>query len=147
LYDVIAQGADLLDSRTGRKALVVFTDGQDSRSFTTLEEIERRLQRSDLTLYMIGQGQGITNDPLRGVMDRLSRPTGGRAFFTERIDELHDVFAALLDELSQQYGLGYESTNRARDGTWRRITVHVDGQPRVRARQGYRAPSSSRQRR
>ena len=52
----------------------------------------------------------------------------------------------LLDELSQQYGLGYQSTNSARDDTWRQIKVEVDGQRRVRARQGYRAPASSSQR-
>ena len=79
-------------------------------------------------------------------MERLSQPTGGRAFFTERADELHDIFTELLDELSQQYGLGYQSTNSARDDTWRQITVDVDGQRRVRARQGYRAPASSSQR-
>jgi hypothetical protein len=48
--------------------------------------------------------------------------------------------------LSQQYGLGYQSTNSARDNTWRQIKVDVDGPRRVRARQGYRAPVSSSQR-
>jgi VWFA-related protein len=84
--------------------------------------------------------------PLKKVMERLSRPTGGRAFFTERADELHDIFNELLEELSQQYGLGYQSTNSARDNTWRQIKVDVDGPRRVRARQGYRAPASSSQR-
>ena len=146
LYDVIVKGADLLDAQTGRKALVVFTDGEDAGSNATIADVEQRLQTSDLTLYMIGQGQGITSAPLKKVMEQLSRPTGGRAFFTERDDELHHVFNELLEELSQQYGLGYQSTNSARDNTWRRITVDVDGQRRVRARQGYRAPASSSQR-
>jgi Ca-activated chloride channel family protein len=72
-------------------------------------------------------------------MERLSDPTGGRAFFTDSIDELHDAFTDLLDELSNQYLLGYESTNSKRDDTWRRIKVDVDGQHDIRARQGYRA--------
>lgn len=143
LYDVILEGADLLDSQTGRKALVVFTDGEDAGSNATIADVEARLQTSDLTLYMIGQGQGIMSAALKKVMERLSRPTGGRAFFTERADELHDSFNDLLEELSQQYGLGYQSTNSARDGTWRHIKVDVDGPRRVRARQGYRAPASS----
>jgi Ca-activated chloride channel family protein len=147
LYDVILKGADLLDSQTGRKALVVFTDGEDAGSHATIADVEQRLQTSDLTLYMIGQGQGIMSAPLKKVMERLSRPTGGRAFFTERADELHDIFNELLEELSQQYGLGYQSTNSARDNTWRQIKVDVDvdGPRRVRARQGYRAPASSSQ--
>jgi VWFA-related protein len=143
LYDVILKGADLLDSQTGRKALIVFTDGEDAGSNATITDVEERLQSSDLVLYMIGQGQGLMSEQLKKVMERLSRPTGGRAFFTERADELHNSFNELLEELSHQYGLGYQSTNSARDDTWRRITVDVDGQRRVRARQGYRAPASS----
>jgi VWFA-related protein len=143
LYDVIMKGADLLDSQTRRKALVVFTDGEDAGSNATIADVEARLQTTDLTLYMLGQGQGIMSEPLKKVMERLSRPTGGRAFFTERAEELQNIFTELLEELSQQYGLGYQSTNSARDDTWRRITVDVDGQRRVRARQGYRAPAAS----
>jgi VWFA-related protein len=147
LYDVILQGADLLDAQAGRKALVVFTDGDDSKSYATLAEVEQRLQTSDLALYMIGQGQGLTRLPLKSEMERLARQTGGRAFFTERADDLHGVFRVLLDEMSQQYALGYQSTNSARDDTWRQIAVDVEGQTRVRARQGYRAaPSPGRRR-
>jgi VWFA-related protein len=87
---------------------------------------------------MIGQGMGITSLSLKKVMQRLSDPTGGRAFATGSIDELHESFDELLEELSNQYVLGYQSTNSARDGTWRAITVDVDGHPQVRARLGYR---------
>jgi VWFA-related protein len=143
LHDVILQGADLLDAHAGRKALIVFTDGDDSNSYATFAEVEQRLQTSDLTLYMIGQGQGLTRLPLKNVMERLARQTGGRAFFTERIEDLHGVFRELLDELSQQYALGYQPTNSTRDDTWRQITVDVEGHKRVRARQGYRAAPPS----
>jgi VWFA-related protein len=143
LYDVILDGADLLDAQTGRKALIVFTDGDDSNSYATFAEVQQRLQTSDLTLYMIGQGQSLTRLPLKSVMERLARQTGGRAFFTERVEDLHGVFRELLDELSQQYALGYQPTNSARDDTWRQIAVDVEGHQRVRARQGYRAAPSS----
>ena len=88
---------------------------------------------------MIGQGRGLTSQPLRKVMERLSRPTGGRALSTNSIDELHDSFNALLEELSNQYVLGYQPTNATRDDTWREIKVDVAGHSRIRARQGYRA--------
>ena len=88
---------------------------------------------------MIGQGRGVTQDDLRKVMERLTTPTGGRAFFTDSIDELHDTFKDLLDELSNQYLVGYQPTNTSRDSKWREIRVEVDGHPNVRARQGYRA--------
>jgi len=139
LYDVILRGMDMLGRQTGRKALVVFTDGEDQGSHATIRDVERRLQSSDSTLYMIGQGRGVTLEALKKVMERLATPSGGRAFFTENVETLHDAFADLLDELSNQYLLGYASTNGKRDDTWRRIKVDVDGHHDVRARQGYRA--------
>jgi VWFA-related protein len=142
LYDVILRGIDMLGRNTGRKALVVFTDGEDQGSHATLPDVERRLQASDLTLYMIGQGRGVTLESLKKVMERLAVPSGGRAFFTENVDMLHEAFADLLDELSNQYLLGYASSNSKRDDAWRRIKVDVDGHHEVRARQGYRPVAS-----
>jgi Ca-activated chloride channel family protein len=139
LYDVLLRGVEMLGRQTGRKALVVFTDGEDQGSHATINDVERRLQSTDVTLYMIGQGRGVTMEPLKRIMERLSVPTGGRALFTDSIDELHTAFADLLDELSNQYLLGYQSTNSRRDDAWRKIKVEVDGHHDVRARQGYRA--------
>jgi VWFA-related protein len=139
LYDVILRGVDMLGRQVGRKAIVVFTDGEDEGSHAVLADVEQRLEASDVTLYMIGQGRGVTLEPLKKVMERLSRPTGGRALFTDNIDELHDAFNDLLNELSQQYLLGYPSTNDLRDNSFRRIKVSVDGTYLVRARHGYRA--------
>jgi VWFA-related protein len=138
LYDAILRGVEMLGRQVGRKALVVFSDGEDQGSHATINDVERRLQSSDVTLYMIAQGRGVTLDPLKRVMERLVQPTGGRALFTENIDELHSAFVDLLNELSNQYLLGYSSTNSTRDETYRRIRVDVDGHHEVRARQGYR---------
>ena len=142
LYDVILRGVEMLGRQTGRKALIVFTDGEDQGSHATINDVERRLQSSDVTLYMIGQGRGVTLETLKKVMERLANPTGGRALFTDSIDELHDSFADLLDELSNQYLLGYEPTNTKHDDVWRKIKVEVDGHHEVRARQGYRATTA-----
>jgi len=142
LYDVILRGVEMLGRQTGRKALVVFTDGEDQGSHATLNDVERRLQSSDTTLYMIGQGRGVTLESLKRVMERLVAPTGGRALFTDSVDELHAAFGDLLDELSNQYLLGYTSTNDKRDDVWRKIRVDVDGHHDVRARQGYRVTAT-----
>lgn len=139
LYESILKGVEILGAQPGRKALLVFTDGEDQGSHVTVAEVERWLESSDLILYMIGQGQGITREPLKKLMERLSRPTGGRALSTNSIDELQGSFTDLLEEMSNQYVIGYQSTNAARDDTWRQIKVNVDGHLRVRARQGYRA--------
>jgi len=139
LYDTILRSVEMLGRQTGRKVLVVFTDGEDQGSHATLADVERRLQSSDVALYMIGQGRGVTLDSLKKVMERLATPTGGRALFTDSIDELQAAFGELLDELSNQYLLGYASNNPAREDVWRKIKVDVDGHHEVRARQGYRS--------
>jgi VWFA-related protein len=139
LYDVILRSIEMLGKQPGRRAIVVFSDGEDQGSHASLGDVERRLQASDVTLYMIGQGRGVQVDALKTVMQRLVEPTGGLALFTDNIDQLHNAFSDLLEELSNQYLLGYESTNTKRDDVFRKISVHVDGQSRVRARQGYRA--------
>jgi len=138
LYDVILRGVEMLGRHTGRKALIVFTDGEDQGSHAAITDVERRLQSSDVTLYMIGQGRGVSMEPLKAIMHRLSTPTGGRALFTDSVDELHNAFGDLLDELSNQYLLGYPS-NSTRNDAWHRIKVEVEGHHDVRARQGYRA--------
>jgi Ca-activated chloride channel family protein len=142
LYDVIVSGVDMLGLQAGRKALVVFTDGEDQGSHVTLDQVEQRLQASDVTLYMIGQGRGLSVERLQRVMARLSDPTGGRVFSMSSVDELSGAFDKLLEELSHQYLMGYPPTSNSRDGKWHEIKVEVDGHRHVRARQGYRfAPS------
>jgi VWFA-related protein len=138
LYDAIIRGIEMLGRQTGRRALVVFSDGEDQGSHVTLDDVERRLQASDVTLYMIGQGRGVTHEYLRKAMQRLTVPTGGRSFATDNIDALQGAFEDLLEELSNQYLLGYQPTNGTRDDSWREIKVEIDGQHNVRARQGYR---------
>jgi Ca-activated chloride channel family protein len=139
LYDAILRGIDMLGRQIGRKALVVFTDGEDQGSHVAIEDVERRLQASDVTLYMIAQGRGISQEYLKKTMQRLTVPTGGRTFTTENVDALQGAFEELLDELSNQYLLGYQSTTATRDDSWREIKVQVEGHSGIRARQGYRA--------
>jgi Ca-activated chloride channel homolog len=138
LYDAILRTIGMLGRQTGRRALVVFTDGEDQGSHATISDVERGLQGSDVSLYMIGQGRGVTQERLKEIMERLSKPTGGRALFSENIDALRATFAELLDELSNQYLLSYAPPVARRGETWRSIKVEVDGQSEIRARQGYR---------
>lgn len=145
LYDVIVRGLDMLDQAAGRKALVVFTDGEDQGSHLAREATLKRLEESDATLYMIGEGERAGAPDLRDLMGRLARQSGGRAFFPDRVEELGDVFRGIIEDLSNQYLLSYEPTNARRDGTWRTITIEMaDPGLRVRAREGYRAKSDHR---
>jgi Ca-activated chloride channel family protein len=138
LYDVIVRSLDLLSRQPGRRALVIFSDGDDQSSQSSFEEVERLVREGDATLFMVGLGRGATNEPLKEKMERLALASGGRALFVERSDRLGEPFAAIVEELSNQYMLGFDPK---RDGRWHTIEVQVPNtRHRVRARQGYKAP-------
>ena len=142
LYDVIIRALDLLSRRPGRRGLIVFTDGEDQSSQATFAHVDRALKGSDATLFTVGLGRGREQATLRETLEALVEPGGGRALFADRPGELGRAFAELRTELAHQYLLGYESTNAKRDGTWRRVLVQLpDTKYRIRARQGYFAPS------
>ena len=137
LYEMIVQTVDQLGRRPGRRVLIVFTDGEDLNSLIPLEVAERRLETSDAVLYAIGLGRAPKVKDLKTVLERLSQKSGGRAFF-EDLDKLDRVFAAILEELSNQYLLGFVPRDARPDGKWRPLTVEIPGKNyRIRARQGY----------
>jgi len=139
LYDVIVQAVDQLGRHAGRRVLVVFTDGEDLNSHVAVEVAQGRLEASDVVLYPIGQGRAVEGaKSLKAILERLAQKTGGRAFF-EEADRLEAVFGNILEELSNQYLLGYVPRNPRRDGAWRTVRVELAQKGlRVRARQGYR---------
>jgi Ca-activated chloride channel homolog len=139
LYDVIVQAIDQLGRQTGRRVLVVFTDGEDLNSHISLDTATSRIESHDAVLYPIGQGRAAESKTLKGVLQELAAKSGGRAFF-EDISKVDEAFTRILEELSNQYLFGYVSTNPARDGKWRTIRVETPGKKdiTIRARQGYR---------
>ena len=140
LFDAILTALNTVGKQPGRRALVVFSDGEDQNSVSTLKRVESRLETSDATIYTIGLGRSVRDRDLAQVMARMSEMSGGRSFLIDSIRELDTVFGDIVEELSNQYLLSYASSNDARDGTWRRIVVELDGLPhKVRHRQGYRA--------
>lgn len=139
LYDVIATSMENLGKKTGRRALVVFSDGEDQSSHIPLEAAEARVEASDAVIYSIGQGRGTRVPSLKAILERLAKVSGGRAFFTESTDGLDEAFTEIIEELANQYLIGYAPPHPARDGTWRRITVKTtNDRLHVRARQGYK---------
>jgi len=140
LYDVLSKSLEMLSQGTGRRAIVLFTDGEDRSSQTTLAAVREKLESTDATLFVVGLGRGATVEQLKKSLEDLVEANGGLVLFAERAKDLKTPFSKVLEELSNQYLLGYESTNDKRDGTWRAVKVEtVDKKYRVRARQGYRA--------
>ncbi len=144
LYDVIVRAVQQLSKQRGRRVLVVFSDGDDRTSHSTIKTVEEAIRANDATLFMVALGRGVRESQLRTGIERLVNLSGGRVLFVERSDQLQAPFTAILEELSNQYIVGYESTNAKHDGAWREVKVEVEvqgGGYEVRARQGYRAPT------
>jgi Ca-activated chloride channel family protein len=137
LYDAIIEAIDSVGRQAGRRAVIVFSDGEDQSSHATREAANRRVEGSDATVYTIGQGRAADHAPLQRIMENIAAVSGGRAFFTQDLEKLEAAFKEIIDDLSHQYLLSYSPPD-ATAGAWRRIKVDVAGGFRVRARQGYR---------
>ena len=129
-----------------RQAIVVLSDGEDTSSVVSFEEVLDLAKRSETAIYCIGLRSKETTS-IRGfkepdfVLRQLAQETGGRAFFINEVAELGAIYAQISDELSNQYTVGYTSNNPKFDGAWRRVVVRVN-RPNVttRTKMGYYAP-------
>ena len=134
-----------------RQAVVVLSDGEDTSSLVTFEEVLELAKRSETAIYTIGLQ--AKNDRRSGyreadfVLRQLAYETGGRSFSPDDVNDLPAIYQQISDELSSQYSLGYISSNPLRNGQWRRTIVRVgreDATPRTK--QGYYAPTVGRTR-
>jgi Ca-activated chloride channel family protein len=129
-----------------RQALIVFSDGEDTSSLVSFEEVLDLAKRSETSIYTIAlRGNDSSTRGFREaefVMRQLAQETGGRAFFPAKIEDLNGVYTQIADELASQYTIGYTSKNPRNDGAFRRIVVQV-ARPNVAARtkKGYFAPT------
>lgn len=130
-----------------RQAIILLSDGEDTSSLVTFEEVLDLARRSETAIYTIGL---VSSDPVqsRGFREaiyslrQLASDTGGRSFFPNDVKSLASVYAQIRDELSSQYTIGYSSRNAKRDGAWRRLVLRID-RPNTTARtkQGYFGPT------
>jgi Ca-activated chloride channel family protein len=164
LYDAVAVTVEWLNKRPNRRrALIVISDGWDTASHRSMEQVEEALKHSDVTLYSLTVGKGPTalDDPFAeahwNVLRRLAAPTAGRFFLTRSTSDVREAFDRIADELRHQYIVGYYPINTRRDGKWRRVKVRVTpltskdpsdpNKPakqvelKARAREGYYSPA------
>jgi Ca-activated chloride channel family protein len=139
LNDAIHYGLNRIRDQRGRKAVIVFSDGEDTTSQMKEQEVvdyARAVEASVYTIGIRGGGPGGGSGP-RGFLKRISRETGGEFFFPERVGDLNKVFSAISEELHQHYLLAY-TPKRGPDGTFRTITLRTRQKDlEVRVRKGY----------
>jgi len=147
LYDAVGVYLDGAGGQDGRKVMLLYTDGGDTRSSIAFHELIDLLKASDVTVYAIGElehqpSSARTEQRMR--LTQIAEVTGGQAFFPMAIKELDSVYDKVVAEIRAQYTLGYLSTNEKTDGAWRKVEIKMvrkEGRDlRVRARKGYFGP-------
>jgi Ca-activated chloride channel family protein len=134
-----------------KKAILLITDGEDTRSRYSLVNVRNAVKESDTQMYAIGIVDSYYSDFSQGrngraVLEEMTEITGGKAYFPNSVYELEDICVKIALELKNQYILGYSPTNPAKDGRWRKIKVKLNppkGLPAlsVRSKTGYFAPA------
>jgi Ca-activated chloride channel family protein len=151
IWDAIALTCRQVLTRSAglrRGAIILLTDGQDGSSRLSRSAAIDQAIATETVIYAIGIGdtkyEGINKSALRDVAER----TGGRAFFPKKQEDLRAAFAEIEQELRSQYLLAYSSSNKRRDGGFRKMTLEVTNPElqkeklKLRYRPGYFAKRS-----
>ena len=142
LYDAVnLAAAQTLQQLPGRKAMIVITDGLDTGSLASIAEAVKAARRADSVVYGIHYVDE-QSDSMRGegfaALEKLSEPTGGRAFHVDRKMPLETVFARIAEEMRHQYGLGFTPSAGDPVNQFHKLQVKcVRAGLKVQARTGY----------
>ena len=173
LYDALTDTADRMSGIEGRKAIVLISSGIDTFSKKNYGETRKILQQSGVPIYAIGLMQALRDiiESMGGLqgpagldflqadnaMRTFARETGGMAFFPRFLGEFPTIFQQIQQALRSQYVLTYQPSNKAHDGSFRKIKVELvnpatnepllvkdeKGKPvkyQILAKAGYKAP-------
>jgi Ca-activated chloride channel family protein len=144
MYDALGVYLDGAAQDDGRKILVLYTDGGDTRSTITFGDAMTLVRASDVTIHTVGflenQPSSVRLGQRMRLMD-IAEATGGQAFFPSAIKDVEGAYEKIVAQIRSQFTLGYTSTNAAQDGKWRRVEIKVTRPGlrdlRVHARKGY----------
>src|SRR5215471_14711065 len=169
LFDALYETIDRLEGVEGRKYIILVSSGRDTFSRKTLDQILKKIQSSkDIAIYSIGTGQALRNylesHGATGIlcsitdfscsttyaqadnqMRSFARMTGGKSYFPLFQASFRDAFADIGQTIRNQYSISYHPTNRALDGSYRKIKVELvdengkDVKYQIVAREGYKA--------
>jgi VWFA-related protein len=141
LFDAAFLASDeILGRQSGRKAMIILTDGDDVGSKMRLKDAIEAAQKADVVSYVL-----LITDPMYpsnyGDMNKLCEQTGGKLITVSRPDKLDKAFAEIAAELRSQYSLGFSSDNPSNDGKFRRLEVKSKDGYKIQARKGYYPPN------
>jgi Ca-activated chloride channel homolog len=139
---IVRAGRDLSKRPEMRRAIVVLSDGQDTRSGASAEKALNAALAANATIYTVNMGQaggGSANASSSAALKNFATKSGGRYVGTPGGQQLREAFAEIVEELGNQYTVGYRPSNRKRDGRWREVEVKLSRpDATARTRRGYR---------
>jgi Ca-activated chloride channel family protein len=131
---------------TGKKAIVVFSNGPDNASLVPPEDVAELAQSTGTIIYMISTQQAEAEPVSTAVFERMSKATGGKAYFSRSWRDEKQAFASIRDDLAHLYTFSYYPQPNANHG-WRNIQVKLVGKElqkyHLRTRDGYRILNST----
>ena len=147
LYDAVYLSAhDMLSKETGRKAMILLTDGQDEGSKLKIQDAIEAAQKADAIVYVLlcadrggyfSAGMGYSGEY---DMKKLTEQTGGRVINVgNKFDKLKEAFDQVAAELRSQYNIGYTPSNASLDGGYRKLEIKNKQNYKIQARSGYYA--------
>jgi Ca-activated chloride channel homolog len=148
LHDAVVRAAkDLAARPEKRRAIVVLSDGADTRSAASADKALDEALKSNAVIFTVNMADPRLNprDSMQasGTLKFFAEKSGGRYVSTPGGQALGEAFQGIVEELSNQYTIGYKPLNRARDGRWRTVELKVSRQEvKARTRRGYRVSKS-----
>jgi Ca-activated chloride channel homolog len=145
LYNALLLTLKDAAQNTGRKVVVVFSNGPDNSSVVPPEDVAEFAQSAGVSIYMISTQKAKLEPVSTAVFDRMTAATGGKAYFARDWKDEKRAFASIRDDLAHLYSLSYYPKPNPNAG-WRAITVKLVGDQlkkyKVRTRNGYRPQPS-----
>jgi Ca-activated chloride channel family protein len=145
LYNALLLTLKDAAQNTGRKVVVVFSNGPDNSSVVPPEDVAEFAQSAGVSIYMISTRKATLEPVSTAVFDRMTAATGGKVYFAKDWRDENKAFASIRDDLAHLYSLSYYPKPNPNAG-WRAITVRLVGEQlrkyKVRTRNGYRPQPS-----
>jgi Ca-activated chloride channel homolog len=138
LFDSLTQLAVELSRTNGKKAILLFTDGEDNSSLLSMEQALQTVKRNGFPIYAVSQGAALENKTMLKRLQEVSELSGGMAFEVRDSDEIGKTFSRVAADLQHLYLLAYYPSHQE-NLRWRTINVVLPEQKglKVRAKEGY----------
>jgi Ca-activated chloride channel homolog len=121
LFDALSEAAEEVSKRSGKKALIVFTDGDDNSSVLNANSAVTRAKKLGIPLYSVAEGDAMHSSKLKKILEDLSVNTGGIAYHVNKVDDIGKAFREIAGALRHLYMITYKPTFDPADARWHKL--------------------------